>query len=403
MLTLLYRANLVLPNRIRSGYVIVEDAHICQVGLGDGYPRLPYDRMIDVAGDYLAPGFVELHSHGAGGADFMDGTLDAFAAACHTHLCHGTTTLLPTALAATREEILRSIDCFGQAKSALAGKSLYLHGLHMEGPYLNKAQCGAIDPNYIRNPEPEEYEMFLEYGRGAIARWTLAVELDGASRFADRLVQEGILPSIGHSNAEYEQVRDAFSHGVTHTTHLYSAMSTIVRRGGFRHSGVLESAFCIPEMTVELIADGCHLPVELLEMVYRVKGAERVALTCDSMRCAGQNVRESILGSLENGQKVVIEDDVAKLMDRSAFAGSIATDDRLIRVMYHKAGVPLCDAVRMMTQTPADIIGLGGQKGSLAAGKDADLVCFDEDIAIAGVMVGGRGLVGLFAGGEGAK
>ena len=229
------------------------------------------------------------------------------------------------------------------------------------------------------------------------------MELDGASRFADRLVQEGILPSIGHSNAEYEQVRDAFSHGVTHTTHLYSAMSTIVRRGGFRHSGVLESAFCIPEMTVELIADGCHLPVELLEMVCRVKGAERVALTCDSMRCAGQNVRESILGSLENGQKVVIEDDVAKLMDRSAFAGSIATDDRLIRVMYHKAGVPLCDAVRMMTQTPADIIGLGGRKGSLAAGKDADLVCFDEDIAIAGVMVGGRGLVGLFAGGEGAK
>ena len=121
MLTLLFRANLVLPDRIRRGYVIVEDAHIRQVGLGDGYPRLPYDRMIDVAGDYLAPGFVELHSHGAGGADFMDGTLDAFAAACHTHLCHGTTTLLPTALAATREEILRSIDCFGQAKSALAG------------------------------------------------------------------------------------------------------------------------------------------------------------------------------------------------------------------------------------------------------------------------------------------
>lgn len=326
----------------------------------------------------------------------MDGTPEAFATACRTHLLHGTTTLLPTTLAATREEILRSIDSFRAAKEALAGKSLHLHGLHMEGPYLSKAQCGAIDPAYIRPPQPEEYEYFLSYGRGAIARWTLAVELDGAARFAERLLEEGILPSVGHSNATYAQVLDAFRHGVTHTTHLYSAMSTIVRRGGFRFSGVLESAFCIPEMTVEIIADGCHLPVELLEMVCRVKGVDRVALTCDSMRCAGQDVQESVLGSLENGQRVIIEDDVAKLPDRSAFAGSIATDDRLIRVMYRSAGVPLYDAVRMMTETPASIIGIAGSKGSLAAGKDADLVCFDENIDVSGVMVGGIGLVGLF-------
>ena len=196
------------------------------------------------------------------------------------------------------------------------------------------------------------------------------------------------------ANAEYAQVLDAFRRGVTHTTHLYSAMSTIIRRGGFRHAGVLESAFCIPEMTVEIIADGCHLPVELLEMVYRLKGVDRVALTSDSMRCAGQDVRESILGSLENGQRVIIEDGVAKLPDRSAFAGSIATDDRLIRMMYHQAGVPLYDAVRMMTETPASIIGLDDCKGTLEVGKDADLVCFDEDVRISGVMVGGIGLAG---------
>lgn len=394
MRTLVYHANLILKDCIRYGYLIVQDSMIQQISLGEPPCDIVCDRKIDLKGLYLAPGFVELHSHGAGGADFMDGTIEAFAVACNTHLEHGTTTLLPTALAATKEEILRSIDSFRQAKEALTGNSLYLHGLHMEGPYLNPAQCGAIDPKYIRNPEPEEYEMFLEYGRGMIARWTLAVELEGATRFAERLLEEGILPSIGHSNAEYAQVKEAFNHGVTHTTHLYSAMSTIIRRSGFRHSGVLESAFCIPEMTVELIADGCHLPTELLEMVYRFKGVERVALTCDSMRCAGQDVKESILGSLENGQKVVIEDDVAKLMDRSAFAGSIATDDRLIRVMYHKAGVPLCDAVRMMTLTPASIIGLDRRKGSLECGKDADIVCFDDDICISGVMVGGKGLVG---------
>ena len=358
MRDLIHNANLVLTDCIRYGYLVVEAVKIAKVGFGRP-ADIAADKVIDIGGKYLAPGFVELHTHGAGGADFMDGTLEAFEAACSTHMAHGTTTILPTALAATREEILRSIDCFKLAKKEFAGKGPCMPGLHMEGPYLNAAQAGAIDPNYIRNPEPEEYEYFLDYGKGAIARWTLAVEMDGADKFAQRLREEGILPSIGHSNAEYSQVKEAFDKGVTHVTHLYSAMSTIVRRSGFRHSGVLESAFCIPDMTVELIADGCHLPIEILQMVYRLKGVEKVALTCDSMRCAGQDVKESILGSLENGQRVIIEDDVAKMPDRTAFAGSIATDDRLIRVMVHKAGVPLWDAVRMMSLTPAEIIGLG--------------------------------------------
>ena len=396
MLTLLYNANVILKDRIAAGYVVVTDKKIQSVGF-DAVPTLAYDKKIDLEGKYLAPGFVELHTHGAGGSDFMDGTLEAFRTACLTHLEHGTTTILPTTLAATKEEILRSIDCFRLAKKELAGKGPYLHGLHMEGPYLNKDQCGAIDPNYIRNPKPEEYEEFLQHGKGAIARWTIAVEREGMDRFITRLCEEGILPSIGHSNAEYCQVRDAFQKGVTHTTHLYSAMSTIVRKGGFRHSGVLESAYCIPDMTVEIIADGCHLPAELLEMVYRVKGPEKTALTCDSIRCAGQDVKESVIGSLENGQRIIIEDDVAKLPDRSAFAGSVATDDRLIRVMIQQANVPLQDAVRMMTLTPAEIIGLGDKKGSIEAGKDADLIVFDEEINVSGVMVEGKGLIGLMA------
>lgn len=396
MLTLLYHANLILTDSICYGYVVVDDTKIQLVGVGEGYPKLPYDRKIDLGGSYLSPGFVELHTHGAGGADFMDGTLEAYEAACKMHLQHGTTTILPTTLAAKKEEILRSIDCFRKAKVNMEGRGPFLYGLHMEGPYLNREQCGAIDPDYIRNPDPEEYEMFLEYGRGAIARWTLAVESQGAERFIKRLGEEGILPSIGHSNAEYRQVKEAYDLGVTHVTHLYSAMSTIVRRGGFRHSGVQESAFCIPEMTVEVIADGCHLPPELLEMVYRVKGVDKVALTCDSMRCAGQDVKEAVLGSLESGKTVLIEDGVAKMADRSAFAGSIATDDRLVRVMYHTVKVPLYDAVRMMTLTPAAIIGLDDCKGSIEAGKDADLICFDDEIIISGVMATGKGLLGIF-------
>lgn len=393
MRTLLFNGNLILPERIQPGYVVVEDGRIVQVGFGQA--NCEAGRKINLKGRYLAPGFVELHSHGAGGADFMDGTVQAFATACETHLRHGTTTLLPTTLAASAQEIYRSIDAFRAAKEALGEDTLNLHGLHMEGPYLNLDQCGAIDPKYIRDPDPEEYEAFLEYGRGVIKRWTLAVERPGADRFADALMREGILPSLGHSNAEYAQVVPAFERGVTHVTHLYSSMSTITRRSGFRHSGVLESAFCIPDMTVEIIADGCHLPAELLNMVWRFKGAERVALTCDSMRCAGQDVSESILGSLENGQRVIIEDGVAKLPDRSAFAGSIATDDRLVRVMTRQAGVPLHEAVRMMTLTPANIMGIGDRTGSIEVGKDADLICFDDEICVCGVMVRGRGLVGL--------
>lgn len=396
MLTLIYNANVILVDKIVPGYVIVEDKKIKSVGF-DEIPELPYDRKIDLEGKYLAPGFVELHTHGAGGADYSDATLEAFRIVGQTHMEHGTTTILPTPVPSTRESILKCIDAFRLAKKELEGKGPYLHGLHMEGPFLSDEQPGAINPVFIRDPKPEEYEEYLQYGKGTLARWTFAVEREGAEAFAKCLCEEGILPSVGHSNAEYCQVKKAFDSGVTHITHLYSAMSTIVRKGGFRHSGVLESAFCIPDMTVELIADGCHIPAELLEMVYRLKGPDKTALTCDSMRCAGIDVKEAMLGDKGIGTRVIIEDDVAKLPDRSAFAGSIATDDRLIRVMVNKANVPLYDAVRMMTLTPAEIIGLGDRKGSIEEGKDADLIVFDEGINVSGVMVEGKGMVGMLA------
>lgn len=392
--TLLRNARLVLENGILKGWLLVEQGKIQSFGPGEPSPGK--HQVMDLEGLFLSPGFVELHTHGAGGADFMDGTAEAYELAAMTHLAHGTTTLLPTTLAAEKEEIMESIRGFLAAREAMKGRGPNMPGLHMEGPYLNKDYCGAIDPQYIRNPEPEEYEEILTFGKNAIARWTVAVELPGMERFIRRLREENVLPSLGHSGAEYCQVKDAFEWGVTHVTHLYSAMSTIVRKGGFRHSGVQESAFCIPEMTVEVIADGCHLPSELLELVWRVKNPARMALTCDSIRCAGQNVTESIIGSLDKGQRIIIEDGVAKMPDRSCFAGSIATDDRLVRTMHKDVGIPLWEAVQMMSLTPARILGLGDRKGSIALGKDADLVCFDSDIRVLGTMVEGQGLTCIF-------
>lgn len=394
MLTLIYNAMLIMENGIQYGYVVIQNEKIVKVGTAEPDWNISYDKTVDLHGDFLSPGFVEIHTHGAGGADFADGTADTFVTACQVHLQHGTTTILPTVSAVSKENLIRSIDAFREAQVVLKEKGPNLHGIHFEGPYLNVEMCGGIDPEFIRLPDPEEYEYILDYGRGAIARWTLAVELPGSERFVKRLVEEQILPSLGHSTAIYDQVKSAFDWGVTHVTHLYSAMSTITRKSGFRYSGVLESAYCIPEMTVEIIADGCHLPTELLELVYRVKGVEKTALTCDSIHFAGQEANEASVISEIRGRYFIIEDGVAKMPDRSCFAGSIATDDRLIRVMHQKVGIPLCDAVNMMTLTPARIAKIDNTKGSIAEGKDADLICFDDQVKVKGTMVLGKGTSG---------
>ena len=188
----------------------------------------------------------------------------------------------------------------------------------------------------------------------------------------------------------YEEVLEAFNNGYTLITHLYSAMSGVTRRNAYRYAGVIESAYIIDEMDVEIIADGIHLPPPLLKLVYKIKGADRIALITDAMRAAGMEEGESILGSVKHGLKVIVEDGVAKLPDRTAFAGSVATADRLVRTMVSMADVPLIDAIKMITATPARILGISHKKGSLAAGKDADIVIFDDNINIETTIIKGR-------------
>ena len=369
---------LVLPGGVRAGRVRVENSRIADIAFEPANAPLPY----------LAPGFVELHTHGAGGFDFMDAAPEAFVRAAETHLRHGVTTLFPTSVAASFESILRFLQAFKQAKNAQIPAGL-LPGVHLEGPYLSAEMRGAIDPRYIRNPDPREYEALLENAEGGIKRWTAAPELPGALEFADALVKRGVLPSIGHTCANYAEIQAAFAHGFTHFTHLYSAMSTITRVGGFRVTGAVESAYILEDATVEVIADGCHLPLELLSLVYKSKGADRVCLTGDAMRAAGTQVTGSILGPLEDGLPVVVEDGVAKLPDRTAFAGSVAMADRLLRTAL-AAGIPLHEAVRMLSLTPARIMGMDREIGSIEPGKQADLVLFGSNIQIKGVMKGGQ-------------
>lgn len=384
---LIRNIRLIDSGRVEPGELLLEDGKILACGRIGEAPEGA--EIIDGGGRCAAPGFVELHAHGAAGFDFMDAEPREFAAACKAHLSHGTTTIAPTTLTGRFEELYGVVDRF-RAAGAYLEDGPFTPGLHLEGPYLAMAQRGAQDPRYIKGPDRAEYLPLLDYAHGDIVRWTAAPELPGALALGDELSRRGILASIGHSDAEYADVLEATRHGYSHITHLYSCTSTIVRRSGFRYPGVIESAYALEDLTVEVIADGCHLPPELLRMVWRLKSPERVALISDALRCAGQDVAESVTGPRGDGQRIVIEDGVAKLPDRSAFAGSVAMGDRLLRVMHVDAGVPLADCVRMLSQTPARILGLERRKGRLAPGMDADIVLLNEDLSVHAVYFAGK-------------
>jgi N-acetylglucosamine-6-phosphate deacetylase len=378
---------IITPCRmIPAGCVCIENGKICEAGPED--IEFPNSTVIDARGNYVSPGFIDLHTHGAGGGDFMDGTEDAFLRIAEMHACHGTTGLYPTTLASTGEELFKTFEIYRQARVKNLRGAAFL-GLHLEGPYFSIHQLGAQDPRHVRSPKPAEYEAILD-ATDDIARWSAAPELEGCKGFAETLASRNILPAIAHSDATCEEVARAFDWGFTHVTHLYSCTSGVTRRNGFRHAGIIEASYLMDDMTVEIIADGIHLPASLLQLVYKIKGARATALVTDSMRAAGMPDGKSVLGSLAHGREVIVEDGIAKLPDRSAFAGSVATADRLVRTLLRQAGIPLRDAIRMITSTPARIMGIEKKKGSLAKGKDADLVIFDRDIRIVMTMINGR-------------
>jgi len=383
----IYNGKLITPQRIiKEGCVILVDGKIAEVSVKNIHVDGAVE--IDAKGKFITPGFIDIHVHGGGGYDFMDNTLEAFLGIANTHARYGTTALMPTTLSCEKQDLLDTIKMYEKAH-VLNNKGAQFVGLHIEGPYFSMQQKGAQDPRYIRNPDPAEYKEILQESE-AIKRWSAAPELKGSLDFAHYLTSKNILPALAHTDAIYEEVLEAFEKGFTHATHFYSCMSGVSRRNAFRYAGVIEAAYLIDAMTVEIIADGVHLPPPLLKLVYKIKGASRTALITDAMRAAGMPEGESMLGSMKDGLKVLVEDGVAKLPDRSAFAGSVATTDRLVRNMIQLAEVSLLEAVQMMTETPATILNIQDRKGSLVKGKDADIVIFDDQINIDTTIVSGN-------------
>jgi N-acetylglucosamine-6-phosphate deacetylase len=372
----------IIPN----GTVVVTDNKITDIMEGNADVAGAFE--IDAQGQYISPGFIDIHVHGGGGSDFMDGTVEAFLKVAETHAHYGTTSMLPTTLTSETEELFHTLEIYKEANKKNLFGAQFL-GIHLEGPYFALNQKGAQDPRYIRNPDPKEYKEILSHSSD-IRRWSAAPELDGAIEFARYLKSKGILVALAHTDAVYEEALLGFENGFTLATHFYSCMNGVTRKNALRYAGAIECAYLVDEMDVEVIADGIHCPPPLLKLIYKIKGVDRTALITDAMRAAGMPEGESILGSLNNGLRVIVEDGVAKLPDRTSFAGSVATTDRLVRTMVKMADVPLLDAVKMATRTPASILGISAQKGSLLPGNDADILIFNDDIEIQTTIINGK-------------
>ena len=386
--TIITHGRCFLPDGIRETALVLEDGHLAAVLPEEELPGETDARVIDAEGLYVSPGFVDLHVHGGGGCDFLDGTAEAFHRIAQLHAAHGTTALLPTSATCSWKELQRFFATYHKARSIPSKGAAFL-GIHAEGPFFAPEYAGAQDPSFLQIPTQENVRELLDSSPD-IVRISAAPELEGALELGRECRRRGILASIGHTAATTAQCEAAAQAGYSLMTHFYCAMSSVVRRSAFRTGGAVEAGYLLDGMDVEVIADGCHLPEELLRLVFKVKGPDHIALCTDAMRGAGMPEGEYRLGSQDGGQTVIVEDGVAKLPDRSAFAGSVATADRLVRTMAAVRGVGLENAVRMMTSTPARILGLEGRKGAIIPGADADLVLFDAGVRVRRTLVAGK-------------
>jgi len=384
-----FNGSLVEPTSvISSGELRVEGSRIAEIGRS----AAAASESINLEGGYLVPGFVDLHVHGGDGADFMDGTEDAFRKVCRCHARHGTTSLTPTSTAASQSSILRFLrQCRGLKNRPTGGARIL--GAHLYGPYFNSQARGCHPAGPIHPPDRREFESWLEFA-DAISTATIAPELPQAESFATACRERGIRLNAGHSHATFEEVEQSIGWGVHHIDHLFCAMSD---RAKLRQSqtypmrgGVMEATLFFEQLTTEVIADGKHLSPALLRLAYKSKGPDRLALVTDAMRAVDCPDGEYIFGPTEEGERVRRSDGVGVTLDGTALASGVTGLDHAVRTFL--ASVPeagLAEVVRMASLTPARILGRDSEIGSLEVGKRADLVILDRDLQVRRVFVDG--------------
>ncbi len=374
MLTQIINGQILTPQGwLKDGSVLISDGKILEVTNSD--LAVIGATVVDAKGMYIIPGFVAMNIHGGGGYDFKECTEEAFHGAVNAHMKYGATCIFPTLGPLPMTEIRKGVAL---CESAMAEKNSPVLGLHLEGPYLNPKMAGSLLTDALKDPDPDEYKSLLE-STNCIKRWDASPELPGALDFACYVRSKGLLAAVSHTEAEFEDIKAAYEAGFTHAAHFYNAMPGFHKRREYKYEGTVESVFLEDDMTVEVIADGRHLPSTILRLVYKLKGVERTCLTTDALAYAANE------GKPVDDPRIIIEDGVCKLADHSSLVGSIATMDVLVRTMAQNAGVPLADAVRMASETPARLMGVDDRKGSLQRGKDADIVILDRKLNVRSV------------------
>jgi N-acetylglucosamine-6-phosphate deacetylase len=372
-------SRLILPDGIRDGLeVVVEKRKISAIR---EQARTQREEIIDLRGNYLAPGFIDLHVHGALGRDTMEASAEAFQAVCDYHASGGTTSLLLTTATAPLDSIADVLGAVRECRCSITE----IAGVHVEGPFISKAKCGAQRAEFIQNPSHSSVQQLLGHA-DVIKRITIAPELPGAFEAIENFHVHGISASGGHSDAWDEQAREGFARGMRSVTHTFNCMSSARRRGIYRVGGLLEFALSEPRISCELIADGHHVSETLMTMLYRAKGPRGICLVTDATAGAGlpNGSQFSLFGS-----DCVVEDGVCLLADHSALAGSASRMIDLVRTMVMEVNVPLHEAVMMATENPARAIGLEA-KGSVKVDADADLVVLSPELEVLRTFSGGQ-------------
>lgn len=385
---------LILPDRlIEQGEVMCVGDRITSVGKAK---RRAVSKATTIDGEraYLAPGLIDLHVHGGGGADFMDGTPAAVEQVCRIHARHGTTTIFPTSTTGSPEQLTAFFEAVKQVKdSRLKGTGCRIGGVHLYGPYFAPDKVGCHAASGRREPLADEYRRYFETGLIRIA--TCAAELPGAADFYREARRRRCLITCGHSNASWPEMEAAFQLGMRHVDHFWCAMSNVAsvrsRMGVPMRGSMLEYVLGNPEMSTEVIADGCHLASELLDFAYRMKGATRLCLVTDSSRALDMPAGRYRFGSINDGTWFESDGKVG-WASPGVLASSVVGMDQMVRRMLSDSSASLPEVIRMASLTPAERVGIAKRTGSLEVGKQADFVLLDADLQVQRVLVGGKEL-----------
>jgi len=372
---LIKNCKIIYKDEIELGSVLIENNKITKINPS----KVNDDVVIDGGGLYLSPGFIDIHIHGAGGFDTMDGTYDAINNISKTIITHGTTSFLPTTMTCSDTDIKKAVEAITEAINRGTEGAKVL-GAHLEGPFISTEMIGAQNPKYIQAPSIDSFKKLVGENKNTIISITLAPEVPGALELIEYLNKEDIIASIGHSKATHEEAIKGIASGVSHSTHLFNAMS------GFHHreAGVVGAIFN-SDITTEVICDGIHISYPSLKIAFNQKTTDKVILISDAMMACGMPEGTYSLG----GQEVFVKDNAARL-ENGALAGSILTLDKAVRNLHKNTHFELPEIIKMATYNPAKLCKLQHKKGLIKEGYDADLILFDENINVKKVMVGGR-------------